>query len=563
MGEMWNNTEPGQGVRVDNKVASSIAHTTGKAIVATEAYTSGGEHAGWDNHPFTMKPLGDKAFCAGVNEFVFHTFAHQPYRATGPGFTFASWGLNFNRANTWWEPVHAWMKYLTRCNFMLRQGKSVCDVLAYVGEDVPNRIAWRDELHPVLPAGYDFDGCATPELMTAQVKDGRIVLTSGTEYRVLLLPKLKTMRAAVLEKIAALAAAGAVILGPQPEQSPSLADLGDGDAKIRRLASKLWGKSIQSGISFEQLFGRMSLKPDFTPNAKAADAEILYVHRRVDGAEIYFISNQKNRAEELTGDFRVSGLAPELWDAATGETRPLPDFRMDKELVRVPLRLEPFGSAFIVFRGDRKPAAGKNWSDFKPVQTLAGAWQVSFPPGLGAPATATFAKLASYTENERPGIRFFSGTATYEKAFDISPSAFRNPQSGLFLDLGEVGVIAQVELNGKDLGVLWKPPFRVRVDGAAKAGANRLVVRVTNLWRNRMIGDAAISADDVEWKTKGKRGEYPAKWPDWLVAGRPRPSGRIAFCTRKEVYEKNDPLLPSGLLGPVTLQAAVEIAAKP
>ncbi|MFZ2407864.1 MAG: glycosyl hydrolase, partial [Methylobacter sp.] len=240
MGEMWNNTEPGQGVRVDNKVASSIAHTAGKKIVATEAYTSGGDHSGWVNHPFSMKPLGDKAFCAGVNQFVFHTFAHQPYRATGPGFTFASWGLNFNRANTWWEQGRAWMEYLTRCNYMLREGLSVADVLFFVGEDVPNRIAWRDELHPVLPAGYDFDGCDTRAVMDASVKKGRIVLPSGTEYSVLLLPNLQTMRPAVLKKVCELVKDGAVVLGPSPSQSPSLCDLGKGDETVRKLADELW-----------------------------------------------------------------------------------------------------------------------------------------------------------------------------------------------------------------------------------------------------------------------------------------------------------------------------------
>ena len=114
--------------------------------------------------------LGDRAFCAGVNQFVFHTFAHQPYRVTGPGFTFALWGLNFNRANTWWEPGRAWMEYLTRCNHLLREGKSVADVLWFVGEDVPNRIAWRDELKPVLPRGYDFDGCDAKALMGARAR---------------------------------------------------------------------------------------------------------------------------------------------------------------------------------------------------------------------------------------------------------------------------------------------------------------------------------------------------------------------------------------------------------
>ncbi|MCX6902912.1 MAG: glycosyl hydrolase, partial [Verrucomicrobia bacterium] len=241
MGEFWLNTGAGQGVRVDNKVASSLAHTVGRKIAASEAYTSGGEAAGWNNHPFVLKPLGDRAFCSGVNRFVFHTFAHQPYRANGPGFTFASWGLNFNRGNTWWDASRPWMEYLTRCNYLLQEGRSVADVLWFVGDDVPNRIGWREELHPVLPLGYDFDGCDARAVLEARVQNGRIVLPSGTEYRVLHLPDLGTMRPAVLKKIRELVSAGAVILGPRPLQSPSLRDLGEGDQTVRRISEELGG----------------------------------------------------------------------------------------------------------------------------------------------------------------------------------------------------------------------------------------------------------------------------------------------------------------------------------
>ena len=186
---------------------------------------------------------------------------------------------------------------------------------------------------------------------------------------------------------------------------------------------------------------------------------------------------------------------------------------------------------------------------------LAGPWQVSFPPNLGAPPSATFDKLVSLSEHADPGIRFFSGTATYRTAF-----APRAPAAGskIFLDLGDVQVIAEVKLNGRDLGILWKPPFRVDVTGAIQAAANELEIRVTSLWPNRMIGDAALP-DDVPWNRERPRGAYPAAWPDWLVQGQPRPSGRFAFCTRKDVYAKDDPLLPSGLMGPVRLVTAAEV----
>lgn len=551
MGEFWIDSGPGQGVRVDNKAASSIAHTTGKRIVAAESYTAGAPSARWQNHPFSLKAEGDRAFCAGINEFVFHSFAHQPYRSPGPGFTFASWGLNFNRANTWWEPGRAWMDYLARCQFLLRQGQPVADVLWFVGEDVPNRIAWRDELRPALPAGYDFDGCDARSLMEARVEGGRVLLPSGTSYRVLLLPNLETMRPGLLTKVGELARAGAVVLGPRPRQSPSLRDLGEGDERVRRLAEELWPGLIPCGISFEELFQRIHLAPDFALEGAQAGAEVLYVHRRAGDAEIYFVSNQQNRTETLKAVFRAGAKAPEAWDPATGEMRELQDFSVQGDRVTLPLRLDPWGSLFVVFRASRAPAREKgNWVDLEALQELAGPWEVHFPPHLGAPASASLERLASLSEHAEPGVRHFAGTATYRHSFSTSGETLS--QGRVFLDLGEVQVMAQVVLNGRDLGILWKPPYCVEAGDALRPGLNELEVRVTTLWPNRMIGDASLP-DDVEWGGVRKRGAYPAKWPDWLVQGTPRPSGRVTFCTRKDVYAASDALLPSGLLGPVRM----------
>ncbi|MEX0321690.1 MAG: glycosyl hydrolase [Puniceicoccaceae bacterium] len=546
MGEFWGTS--GDGVRVDNKVASSIAHITGKPIVASESYTSGEDAALWNNHPFSLKALGDEAFCAGVNQFIFHTFAHQPYQVTGPGFTFKKWGMNFNRANTWWEPGRAWMDYLTRCNYMLRAGISSCDVLFYVGDDVPNYIGWRDELHPALPAGYDYDGCDSAAIMEASVEKGEIVLPSGTRYRVLLLPNLPTMRPAVLRKIKVLVDAGAVVLGPRPKQSPSLQDFGVGDKELQELAEELWGGTnpdIYSKISFEELFKRIDLPPDFEFEE---EVDVLYIHRSTGDAEIYFLSNQEDHSVELNASFRAGNHAPELWDPATGEIRLLPDFNIEEDVVHLPLRLDPYGSTFVVFRGNRKPSNGKNWLEMETVQTIGGPWGVNFPPNLGAPDKAMFDELDSWTDNPDPGIRFFSGTAIYQTSFE-----YQNPQQvadvqkpAQYLDLGNVAVIAEVELNGKNLGVLWKPPFRVPIDSALREGKNTLVVKVTNLWRNRMIGDEKIPEDDIPPR-------FPRKWPDWLLQGKPRPSGRVTYNTHPDGYNAKDPLYQSGLLGPVTI----------
>ena len=190
---------------------------------------------------------------------------------------------------------------------------------------------------------------------------------------------------------------------------------------------------------------------------------------------------------------------------------------------------------------------------------LSGSWTAAFDPAWGGPGKADFLKLEDWTKRPEPGIRYYSGTAVYETTFDLPASSLK--KEGAVLDLGRVKNLAQVELNGKDLGILWKPPFRVSVGGLLKAKGNRLVIRITNLWPNRLIGDEQ-EPPDLTW---GKESVY--KWlgkeynighpllelPDWFVKGQPRPSkGRFTFTTWN-YYDKDSPLLESGLLGPVTI----------
>ena len=187
--------------------------------------------------------------------------------------------------------------------------------------------------------------------------------------------------------------------------------------------------------------------------------------------------------------------------------------------------------------------------------SAAGPWELSFPPGWGAPEHVTLPKLISWPEHTDPGVRFFSGTATYRTKLDIPQDRFAAGQS-LHLNLGDVQVIAEVKLNGQDLGILWKPPFRVDVTKIARPGANDLEVRVTNLWPNRLIGDEQFPDDcspDGKWTSGGIRA-----WPEWLLRGQPRPEPRrLTFAALKH-WSKDDRLLPSGLLGPVTVVTAVE-----
>ena len=193
-------------------------------------------------------------------------------------------------------------------------------------------------------------------------------------------------------------------------------------------------------------------------------------------------------------------------------------------------------------------------ADLPAPQEISGAWNLSFPPNWGAPPSVTLDKLISWTDHTNDGVRYFSGTATYEKEIEISADRLTAGRE-LWLDLGAVKNFAEVSLNGQNFGVLWKPPFRVNVTAAAKPGVNKLVVKVTNLWPNRLIGDEQLPPD-CEWN-----GKQLKAWPQWFLDGKPSPTGRLTFTTWHH-WTKDSPLLESGLLGPVTLRTAEMIPAK-
>ena len=626
MGEFWNAVRPryGGGVRVDNRVAASTAHLMGKRYVASEAYTTSPHLANWTNHPFLLKPLGDKAFCDGVNQIIFHTFAHQPWNQVRPGMTMGHWGGQFHRNNTWWEPGRAWIQYISRCQSLLQSGRFSADVLFYLGEEVPNRLAGRDELNPPLPAGYDFDGCDFQALLEARVEKGRIVLPSGMEYRLLLLPAATTMRPHVIDRLEQLLQDGAMILGAPPTSSPSLKDAENADALVRETAKRLWNTPDTDRVagsgrifrdrSFEQVFRALDLPPDFAYQSNLPDAEVLYLHRKKDAADFYFLSNQQSLTVQALCKFRVTGKVPELWDPVSGTITPLAVYREEGKQTVVPVTLDPNGSVFIVFRAPSngkalhevalngtpvvstshltrtsavrpqemtrnatgtptmylahngeysfRTASGKtlrHTTDQVPFPLpVAGPWRVTFPKKTGAPESIVLKNLQPLNAHSEFGVRHFSGTATYRTNFLVPQDRFREGVR-TFLDLGEVQVMAEIAINGKPVGILWKPPFKIDISDSVKPGENDISIRVTNLWVNRLIGDAHFP-ESAKRKVLETGVRLIAQWPDWLLRGEEVPAPRIAFAARAS-YSKDDPLSPSGLVGPVQLTWSVLHAA--
>jgi hypothetical protein len=333
----------------------------------------------------------------------------------------------------------------------------------------------------------------------------------------------------VLQSIANLVSAGAVVVGPKPMASPSLSD---SDAEFRRLADELWGAgngagehrhgagTVHGDATIEAVLSRLQVPPDFAYTKPKPDTTALFVHRTLPDGDLYFVNNRQDRDEDLEATFRVSGREAEIWHADTGMRQPAP-YRIAGDRTTVPLHLDPWGAMFVVFR---KPAAAPSRTIPAPAErsitTIAGPWTVRFQADRGAPDTITLDTLKSSSENADPGVKYFSGAAAYTRTIE-APATWFAEGARLWIDLGEVKELAEVSVNDKPLGIIWKRPFRVDATGALKAGANVLEVKVTNLWVNRMIGDRQPNA--------------------------PKP---YTF-TRPVFYKADSSLLPSGLLGPV------------
>lgn len=778
-----------------SKLAASMAHTHGLRYVGAESFTASDVHGRWQNHPYSLKALGDLVYCGGVNRFIFHRYAHQPWLDRAPGMTMGPWGFHFERTVTWWEQGRAWLEYITRCQYMLQEGLFVADLCYVTSEGAPATLPGRGGLTPAPPPGYDYDGCDREVVLNRMsVRDGRIVLPDGMSYRVLVLPPDRRMTPVLLRKVRELVAQGATVVGPKPTASPSLAGYPDADREVQRMAGELWGPcdgvtvtshrfrkgTVVWGKPIGEVLASLGAEPDFLLT-KPGSAATHYIHRTADGADVYFVSSQSQRPELVECSFRVSDRVPELWHPDTGETEIAPVYRREGGRTVVQLRFDPAGSVFVVFRrpagradpivalerdgepafvsrslssakleivsavygvlseelpdmvdvtaqlrelvrdgtlsvvgnnsiaGDPAPhvvkqlyveytldgelhtktkvenelltipepgeAAGRELvirralygiipdrvpevgarrtvdvtevlrgmisdntlavvasnalagdpaeltlkqmrvdytldgrpyvcivnenqglylpegteaeatSKMPPVARLsvdeagraaltawqqgayqattasgrrlaatigplpapivvAGPWTLAFPEGLGAPPKAVLTELQSWTQSDDPGIRYFSGSATYTTTFTL-PAGVSAAGAAVLLDLGAVREIAEVRLNGQDLGVLWKPPFRVDVTGIAQTGRNRLEVTVTNLWPNRLIGDEQLPSD-CEWNPDGSL----KAWPDWLLSGSPRPSDRVAFTTWRH-YRQDSPVRESGMLGPV------------
>ena len=531
MSAMWTQT-PGvnkiqYGYNADDRESASVAHIYGQNLAAAESMTAAA--APWAWSPATLKPTADQELLNGINRFVIHESAHQPLVGKAPGLTLGPYGQWFNRNETWAEEAGPWINYLARSSYMLQQGHFGADLVYFYGED-SNLTAIYEHKSPEVPDGYGFDYINADALIhELSVRDGRIVTPGGTEYRVLgLAPYSRHMSLPVLRAIHKLVTEGAVVAGPKPNDDPSLAD---DHAKFSKLSDELFGDgsgvhkvgkgTVYAGQDLGDVFTALHVAKDFDYTKPESDTYLLFAHRKTADGDLYFVDNRNDRNEQVEATFRVTGKEPELWYAETGKTEPA-SYTIADGRTTVPLTLEPWGTVFVVFR---KPTSVLSRTLHPETETqlatVDGPWKVSFPPNWGAPASITLDRLSSWSENQDAGVKYFSGTGTYTRTVNAPVSWFKKGAK-VWIDLGNVKNLAQVEINGKPLGVVWHTPYRVDATSALKPGANEITIKVTNAWVNRMIGDQ-------------------------------QPGATAYTFADVKPYHANSPLLASGLLGPVRL----------
>jgi len=551
MSAMW--TYRGAGPRptfyADVRGAASVAHIYGQNLVAAESLTAA--LSPWAFSPRDLQPMIDMEFALGVNRPVIHTSVHQPLTDHAPGFSLFIFGQYFNRLDTWAEQAKPWVDYIARNAYMLQQGRFVADVAYFYGEEAPLTALYKDGVPTDTPTRNGFD-YVNPDvllnMLSVEPATGDLVAKSGARYKVLYLGGSSSkMSLQVLRRLNDLVQGGATVVGKNPAGSPALMD---DPTAFAALADGLWGGKTGKGKvlashDINAALTALGVRPDFDYKAENADAKLMFVHRKTPTAEIYYFTNRKDRAEKVDLNFSVVGETPMSWDAATGTSRPVPYSQLTRrstvcaintsncyssvpaEVVvgsKIHLNLRPYESGYIVFQlstpyevDAQNPAAVVA----TPLSTLADHWSLSFQPNRGAPTGTIPATLGDLSTNANPAIKYFSGTASYTRTLNVKP-AWLKPNQHLMLDLGEVRELAEVIFNGTSAGIAWKPPYKLDVTKFVRPGVNKLEVKVTNLWVNRLIGDA-----------------QPGAKP-------------ITFTTLK-TYNANAPLRPSGLMGPVVL----------
>ncbi|MES2238912.1 MAG: glycosyl hydrolase [Bacteroidota bacterium] len=592
---------------------SSNAHVNGKKIVAAEAFTGQPQYA-WQTDLEDLKSTGDLAFCEGVNLFILHAAAHQPWPKFKPGMTMGWWGTQFGPSQTWWEHgAEQWIQYLSRCQLLLQKGLFEADICY---------LQLYSQKNTRIPKGYKADVCNEKELISRFSVDGnKLLLPDGMRYKILILPNKCRIELALARKIESLVNDGAIVVGNGFTGTQGLINYPQNDDEVKAISDRLFGLHSENKDTKKSIrnIGKGKVYYNYSPEETLAEEQIskdveivnnsediAWIHRSDLDSHYYFISNQSANNKSYQISFRVTDMQPEIWNAMSGEINDALIWETKNNRTIVNLKLDTNGSCFVVFKSKVKTnniiyksltlkdkavdinsylfqnknqlklilneqgnykittqdgnVISKNHKNQSEKIALNKNWDISFEENRGAPANAHLDSLISLSKHNNLAIKYFSGTAHYSKSIQLNQKQLKKSNQ-IFLDLGQVENIAAVTINNQKVATLWKAPYAVDITEFCKPGNNLIEIDVTNLWPNRMIGDK-FEPDDLDW---GKVRDFPyvnpvpvigrnlQLIPDWVKNGTERPSkNRVTFSTM-DFFDKETPLLPSGLIGPVQM----------
>lgn len=512
---------------------ASAAHIYGKPRVASEAFTS--FELTWDEHMDILREAANQNCAQGISYFVLHTYTHNPMAdSCFPGTSFGSptIGTPFIRNQTWWRYMPEFTEMLSRYTYMLERGKPVSDILWYLGDEIDH----KPDQYGDYPYSNQFDYCNTDVLLhRIEARDGKAVTPEGLEYSVIWIPDNYRMLSGTLRKLIELTDKGVRVVADRPLGPASIAetDMDSFNALVERLWSSrnvIEGKSIYEALDAIGVVPDVSCRIDAAPEKTANGGRAVWMHRRAENADWYFVAAPKYSGFKGELSFASSGVA-EIWDPVSGQIFPAEVVCDGSGRTAVSFDLPRCGSCFVVFRHDgstqRKESALPLGlvNDAASLQGYLGAidvrtpWTLEFPSGWGAPQSVTVPELRSWTDLglDAEGSAF-SGTARYTTVWKIRPQQGKS----YVLDLGEVEMVAKVKVNGVEFRPVWNTPYRVDISSALRNGKNTIEVEVTNSWYNRLAYDAS-QPEEVR-KT-------------WTIGG----------------PKDGDKLRPAGLLGPVRL----------
>ncbi|MEN8912918.1 MAG: glycosyl hydrolase, partial [Polaribacter sp.] len=492
-----------------------------------------------------------------------------------------------------------------------RQGNPVLDVLVFVGDRAPSHVVHANQIRPKLPAAYKYD-CVNSDVIVNRltVENGKLKLPNGLTYNALSLQRHDIINLETLRGIYKLSQQGALIVGKKPKKLGGYNISKEMKAEFDALVKEIWSntKTYSTG-EWEQIFEENTIQKDAIVEGQP---DFNFYHRRTENEDIYFVYNHNlTEKEVLNCSFLVEGKVPELWNAETGEITKLVEYITINGRTDIAIEMHPQESVFVVFKepkteqkkvtfksanniskpkfsldGDNNLQAevyangnytakvndAEDWtinvSDVPSQVEIKGNWEINFRAEDFHEATIKTDELFDWTTSKVEEIKHYSGTAIYTTTFNIEKEMLQADRQ-FQLNLGEVSVIAKVLVNGKDVGVSWIAPHALNVTKALKDGENSLEIQVTNQWTNRLIGDEKLPNQtdyDVRRSRKGfgsedYRGKYK-KMPDWYRNNQPLPEGPRKTFSVYSFQKATDDLLPSGLLGPVTISTSKIIKRK-